>query len=140
MVKTFTLWMEDKLAQRRLTTSLLRNLGYEKDALEKQDIIMSTRKFSDIENAINSLPLDDTNKEEMIAFARAHRQEGLKALTAKINPNDMETQDKVSSMPAVLPQGDQAAPKPFNKQQAMQQQMMQQQNQPPMAAGMGGMM
>ena len=132
--------MEDKLAQRRLTTSLLRNLGYEKDALDQQDIIMATRKFSDIENAINALPLDDSNKEEMIAFARAHRQEGLKALTAKIKPNDMETQDTDSSSPAVLPQSNQPAPKPVNPQQMQQMQQMQQQNQPPMAAGLGGMM
>jgi hypothetical protein len=134
MVKTFTIWMEDKLAQRRVTTSLLRNLGYEKDALDQQDIIMSTRKLSDIENAINALPLDDSNKEEMIAFAKNHRHEGLKALVAKIKTNDIGTQDTLSSVPAKLPPGMQPVPKPMNPQQQM---MMQQQNQPPMAAGMG---
>ena len=136
-MKKFTVWLEDKLAQRKLTTSLLRNLGYEKDALDQQDVIMATRKFDDIERAINSLPLDDENKEEMITFAKNHRQEGLKMLTSKLKPNDIETQDTMSSAPAKLPQGNQSAPKPMNQQ--MLQQQMQQQNQPPEAAGIGPM-
>lgn len=130
MAKRFMVWLEDKLQQRELTTSFLRTLGYEKDALDKQDIIMSTRKLSDIENAINSLPVDDDNKEEMLNFAKMHRQEGLQSLISKIRPNDVESQDKSVSNPAVLQQSNQPAPKPINQQQMMQQQQQMQPLQP----------
>jgi len=142
MVKTFTVWMEDKMQEKRLTKALLRNLGYDAHALDGQDVVLTDRKFDDIKGAIERLAIDDDNKSDMVNFVQNHRKAdgsiqglSLKALAAKINPLDAETQDTLSSTPAKLPPGDQPAPKPMNPQQ----QMMQQQNQPPLAAGMGPM-
>jgi hypothetical protein len=142
MVKTFTVWMEDKMQEKRLTKALLRNLGYDSHALEDQDVVLNDRKFDDIKGAIERLAIDDDNKSDMVNFVQNHRKAdgsiqnlSLKALAAKINPLDAETQDTLSSSPAQLPPGNQPVPKPMNPQQ----QMMQQQNQPPMAAGMGQM-
>ena len=135
MLKTFTLWMEDVIQQKRLTNALLRNLGYKTDAISNQDVILKDREFRDIVDAIKRLDIDEDNKEEMIKFANSHKNNlSLKALANQIKFNDVETQDTLSSIPAVLPQGQQPAPKPINKQQMM----MQQQNQPPMAAGFVG--
>ncbi|NIQ16414.1 MAG: hypothetical protein GTO02_19080 [Candidatus Dadabacteria bacterium] len=94
---------------------------------------MSTRKLDDIETAIENLPIDDENKEELVNFARGHRQEGLKSLVAKIKPADVEKQDTADSSPAVIPQASQPAPQPMNIYQ-MQQQQQQQQPQPPILA------
>ena len=142
MVKRFIVWMEDKMQEKRLAKALLRNLGYDSHALEDQDVVLNDRKFDDIKGAIERLAIDDDNKSDMVNFVQNHRKAdgsiqnlSLKALAAKINPLDAETQDTVSSNPAQLPPGNQPAPKPMNPQQ----QMMQQQNQPPMAAGMGQM-
>jgi len=140
MLKTFTLWMEDRMKQKQLTRQLLQNLGYDTHALNGQDVVLTDRKYDNIKDAINRLDVDSENKENMITFVQNHQKEdgsivglSLKALAAKINANDAESQDTASSNPAVLPQGQQPAPKPFNKQQ----QQMQQQNQPPMAADPG---
>jgi len=143
MVKKFTVWMEDKMQQKRLSKDLLRFLGYDTHALTDQDVVLNDRKFSDIEGAIKRLSIDDNNKESMITFVQNHQKKdgsiqglSLKALAAKINPLDAETQDTISSDPAKIPPGNQPVPKPMNPQQ---RNMMQQQNQPPMAAGMGPM-
>jgi hypothetical protein len=133
--------MEDRQQQKQITGKLLRNLGYDRDALDGQDVMLTGRVANNIYNAIKSLPIDHDNKRNMINFAKNHEKNdgsimglSLKALAAKINTNDMETQDKTDSYPAVLPQSNQPAPKPVNKQQMLQQQMAQQ-NQPPLAAG-----
>lgn len=138
MLKTFTVWMEDRFKQKQITHRMLRKLGYDVHALDGQDVILTDRKYDDIEDAIISLEIDDENKENMIRFVQNHRDKdgniqnlSLKALAAKINPADAESQDKLSSTPAVLPQGNQPVPKPMQNQQM-------QQNQPPMAAGIGG--
>ncbi len=134
MVKRFGIWLEDRLAQRQLTSSLLRNLGYKKDALDHgQDVILSNRDYENIEDAISKLPIGDDNKEEMLAFARSNQQSlSLKALASKIDADDIEKQDTLNSKPAVLPQANTPAPKPMNPQQQMMQ------NQPPSAAGPTG--
>lgn len=138
MLKTFTVWMEDRFKQKQLTHRMLQKLGYDVHALDGQDVILTDRKYNDIENAIVGLEIDGENKENMIRFVQNHRDKdgniqnlSLKALAAKINSADAESQDKLSSTPAVLPQGQQPAPKPMAQQ-------MQQQNQPPMAAGPAG--
>jgi hypothetical protein len=138
MLKRFTVWMEDRFKQRQLTHRMLQKLGYDVHALDDQDVILTDRKYNDIQNAIVGLEIDDENKENMIRFVQNHRDKdgniqnlSLKALAAKIKYKDIETQDTASSTPAVLPQGQQPAPKPMSQQ-------MQQQNQP-MAAGSGPM-
>lgn len=138
MLKRFTVWMEDRFKQRQLTHRMLQKLGYDVHALDDQDVILTNRKYNDIQNAIVGLEIDGENKENMIRFVQNHRDKdgniqnlSLKALAAQIKYKDIETQDTASSTPAVLPQGQQPAPKPMAQQ-------MQQQNQP-MAAGSGPM-
>lgn len=125
MIKRFTIWMEDRQQQRELTGKLLRNLGYDRDALDTQDVILTNRIFNDIENSIKRLPIDVNNQRDMIDFVRNHQKKdgsifglSLKALAAKIKPNDAEIQDTSSSAPAVIPQANQPAPKPMNLQQS----------------------
>lgn len=125
MIKRFTIWMEDRQQQRELTGKLLRNLGYDRDALDTQDVILTDRIFNDIENSIKRLPIDVNNQRDMINFVRNHQKKdgsifglSLKALAAKIKPHDAEIQDTSSSAPAVIPQANQPAPKPMNLQQS----------------------
>jgi hypothetical protein len=124
---TFAIWLEEKLAMRQITKSLLSNLGYEPSALDTDDIIMRTRKLSDIERAISSLPINDQEKEKVLNFARTHRQEGLKSLLAQIDPDSLEKQDVDTSSPAVLPPSQQPMPKPVNQWQTLQKQQQQMQ-------------
>lgn len=135
MVKRFTIWMEDRQQQKELTGKLLRYLGYDRDALDAQDVILNNRIFADIETAIKRLTIDTKNQQDMIDFVKDHQKKdgsifglSLKALAAIIKPNDAEVQDTSSSVPAVIPQANQPAPKPMLKQ-----------NQPPEAAGFGPM-
>jgi|SRR5581483_6081132 len=112
MVKRFTVWMEEQFDKKRLMNILASRLGYDKKAIDN-DVIMTDRKLSDVLTAIEQLPIDDDNKEQMINFAKSNHQSlSLKALANKINPVDIETQDKTTSMPAVLPAGTRPMPKP----------------------------
>jgi hypothetical protein len=124
MVKTFAVWVEDQLEKKRLIRILLDRLGYDRSALDNNnDIIITDRKLDNIIDAINALPVGEENQQAMITFAQQNQKNlSLRALANKINVNDAESQDKTSSVPATLPQGNQPAPKPFNKQMQQQQQ------------------
>lgn len=122
-MKRFTVWLENQLEKRRLVRILLDRLGYDRNTLDNNnDVIITDRKLSNIIDAINALPVGEENQQAMITFAQQNQKNlSLRALANKINPNDAEMQDKVSSTPASLPPANQPAPKPFNKQQMMQQ-------------------
>lgn len=123
MIKTFNIWLEEKLEKRELIGQFLRNLGFDKHALEVQnDLNMRTKDEEDIIKAIVQLPISKDNQEEMIAFAKHHKESGFKALANLIKPNEAELQDTQSSSPAILPPSNQQMPLPPNKQQMAQQQ------------------
>lgn len=117
-MKKFTVWVEDQLEKQRLVRILLDRLGYDRNTLDNNnDIIITDRKLSNIIDAINALPVGEENQQAMITFAQQNQKNlSLRALANKINPNDAEAQDKISSKPAVLPQGNQPAPKPVINQ------------------------
>ena len=111
-MKSFNLWLEEKLEKRELTTTLLSRLGRKANTLDRQDIIISTIPESEMEAAIQSLPLNDDAKEKLNLWAKSHQQEGIINLLNQIDLFDVEKQDKEFSEPASLPQGQQPLPKP----------------------------
>lgn len=123
-MKTFKLWVESKFVKRQeLINLLLKGLDYEPNALETQDIKLNIIPKRKIHSAIMKLPVEEAEKEKLVKFVVNHPRESLRTLANQINPLTVkEKQDKAFTYPAVIPQGQQAAPHP-NQQMNVPPQM-----------------
>ena len=120
-MKTFILWLEEQKEKKELTNNLLSRLGFSHDALKDGDIMLDQIPFKNLKAAIESLPINNEEKQKTAQWAMAHKHESLTNLISQINPLSFEKQDKSISQSAVLPQGQGQVPNPPDPQQMQQQ-------------------
>jgi hypothetical protein len=119
-MKTFKIWLEEKLDREKVGKSLLKALGYTADALHHQNINLDIIPKGNLKRAIQSLPIEDSVKDTLFNFARNNPHDSISNLINQIQNDEIEQQDTDTSAPAVLPQGNQPAPKPGANQQQQQ--------------------
>jgi hypothetical protein len=108
---SFYIWMEEKLARRRLQSSLIRALGLTKTALAR-NINLDEIPEDNLQRAIQSLGISDDAKEKLTNFVKNNRHHSLMQMLDLIDDAEIEQQDTSTSTPAVLPQSNQPIPKP----------------------------
>ena len=122
-MRTFKIWLEEKLMKRRIAANLLTALGFKRDTLEKNiNINLDIIPEEKLRNAIESLGITPKAKEKLLDSISNHQYQSLNDLLKQIEDEDIEQQDTSTSQPAVLPSSNQQMPKPQQKQ-PMQQPM-----------------
>jgi hypothetical protein len=113
-MKSFKVWVESRFIKKKeLINSLVRNLEYEPNTLETQDIKLSVIPKRKIRMAIDKLPVDEEEKEKLKKFVMTHPRESLRTLANQIDPLSIEEkQDKAFTYPAQIPPEQQPAPRP----------------------------
>ena len=124
-MKTFMVWLEELREKREFISKLLDRLELTQEALDRN---IGLKEIKNLKVAIESMPIGDDKKEDLMKWALAHKEDSLTNLINQINFGDMDQQDTSDSEPAELPQGQGEVPHPMNsiqRQQAQQNSQMQ---------------
>jgi hypothetical protein len=128
-MKTFMVWMEASKVERDVTHRFFNSIGGRSRA-EVDDFIKRIKNInisevpeSGLEAAISNSGLNPGDAQELLNYIKTHKNSSLHEIidiiVEKVKGNEVEKQDKVSSIKAALPpaQGLQPMPNPPNKQQ-----------------------
>jgi len=122
-------WMEETKTKREVTHRFFKSIGGRSRA-EVDDFIKRIKNInisdvpeSGLEAAISNSGLNSGDAQELLNYIKTHKNSSLHEIidmiVEKVKSNEVEKQDKVSSVNATLPtaQGLQPMPSPPNKQQ-----------------------
>src|SRR3974390_2680412 len=124
----FKVWLESRLLMKqKLMRDFVSSLGYNKDALDNQDLDFNTIPPTKVKAAIQQLQVDDNYKQKLQGLlktdSKGHFVGSVRTFVNQIDPLYIkEKQDKAFTYPATIPQGQRPAPHPVNPQQQAQMQ------------------
>lgn len=121
-MKTFQIFLEEQEDKKKVKTMLLSRLGFTKNVLDDQIIKINDIDRQRLQQAINSMGLEDDNSSQLLNWVKMYPHSTLQELLTQlddmeINLNDKEQSSLVSN-PAEIPQGE---PMPQKQQKQPQQ-------------------